>query len=69
MITFPKYKLKQLRKDLYGHVKLIAEKNGHPYSSLTAVLNGHYYNQQMIDDCINYRENLLEQVNKQAERI
>lgn len=69
MIAFPKHKLKQLHKELWGNMADISKRYGHPYSSLNSVLKGHYYNQQIIDDCIEYRNELIDSMNKLAEKI
>lgn len=54
-------KLKQLRRDLYGHYKLVADESGFSKVTVSKVLNGDYINPAVIDAAIIVRDRIREE--------
>jgi hypothetical protein len=62
-------KLKQLRKELYGHYGLISEECGFSRVTVGNVLNGVYMNQQVLDAAIKVRDRLREEKQNQLKQL
>jgi hypothetical protein len=69
MIVIPPHKLKVLRRDVHGDISKIAKQYDFPISSVHAVLKGIYYNQDIIDACIEYRDEMIKRRDAAIERI
>ncbi len=62
-------KLKQLRRELYGHYGLISEECGFSRVTVGKVLNGDYMNQQVLDAAIKVRDRLREEKQDQLKQL
>jgi hypothetical protein len=62
-------KLKQLRRELYGHYGLISEECGFSRVTISKVLNGDYINPDVLDAAIKVRDRLREEKQNQLKQL
>lgn len=69
MNNIPKNKLNKLKRQLNGHIRQIAREIGYSHVHVTQVLNGEYFNDEILIKCVAYRNALLQKKTELSESI